>query len=292
MSEPREDEILKMCSEGDGTQMKLLLEQHKISPTDHVLPSIQLMLASAIRGGNREVLSCLLDSGLLEKASSGHQTWIFDRGVIMEACMPNRLAEFEVLWQRDPSVATTHLNHLGDTLGLAVLTKNVPLVSFLLSHGVDPDQSHFYYRPVLACTAGGTSEEILNLLLDHGATINTTNALRRAVLNQRVEMLRLLVKRGADINAMQLDERGSIGTFQGPVLHIAISRKDKVMTQALLHEFGADPMAADSDGMTALQRAEETDNRDIVRLVYEAAGQSWNTNSLMKILLNLWRYIE
>jgi hypothetical protein len=51
----------------------------------------------------------------------------------------------------------------------------------------------------------------LNLLLDHGPTVNTTNAVGSAVLNQRVEMLRLLVNRGADINAMQLDEKGSIG---------------------------------------------------------------------------------
>lgn len=59
------------------------------------------------------------------------------------------------------------------------------------------------------------------------------------------------------------------------------------MTQALLREFGADPMATDSDGKTALQKAKETGNRDIARLVYEASGQSWKTNSLMKILLKL-----
>ena len=140
--------------------MKLLLVQHKISPADHVFPSVQLMLASAIRGGNLEVLSCLFDNDLLEKASSGHQTWIFDRSVNMETCEANRLAEFEMFWQRDPSVATIHLNHLGDTLELAVLTNNAPLVPFLLLHGVDPDQSHFYYRPVLACATSGTTEKL------------------------------------------------------------------------------------------------------------------------------------
>ncbi|KAL7940162.1 hypothetical protein V8C42DRAFT_338363 [Trichoderma barbatum] len=72
-------------------------------------------------------------------------------------------------------------------------------------------------------------------------------ALRIAVANGHVSMVRLLIKHGADVNA-------PVGELGRTSLHDAVAENDANMVELLLDN-GADVSAVDGSGMTALQIA-------------------------------------
>ena len=145
-------------------------------------------------------------------------TGTLDRAVILETLTCERVPAFELLCQHDPSLQTMQLGHLGTPLAWAILAGNLRLASFLLSNGVDPNESQIQYRPAVVAAAGHGSCDVMELLLDHGAVIAGTDALFAAVRNQRIDMLNLLVKlrRAANINDIQ-PVRGEKDLTPGPV---------------------------------------------------------------------------
>lgn len=89
-------------------------------------------------------------------------------------------------------------------------------------------------RPILAAAESGRVD-ILELLLDHGANIDATNAYGQTPLmiasrSSRFDAARLLIERGADVNAK--DDRGV-----APLHWAVMSGSPKVV--ALLMEHGA-----------------------------------------------------
>ena len=79
-----------------------------------------------------------------------------------------------------------------------------------------------------------------------------------AVVGGDLEMVKLLIERGADINAI-------VGP-NATALNAAAWRGDETMAAWLL-EYGANPDAKDFEGKTALQRAEENGHESIAALI-------------------------
>ena len=124
---------------------------------------------------------------------------------------------------------------------------------------VDRDSPHLLY-PLQAASCG-QNLEIISMLLDSGASINTrygTPALTVAILNSRVETARLLLSAGADPNAFGRHSSCPLA------LEAAVKNTDLEMIDLLLTS-GADlnECPAIHGGRTCLQRAAEEGNMDI-----------------------------
>jgi ankyrin repeat protein len=229
------------------------------------------LLAAAMEWNNTPVLEYLITKFKDDQPSP---PWQADYKVIMQAT--ERLEHFKLFWEADPSVSTAHLGHTGNVPGFAVMGQNIPLLAFLLNTGVNPDDAQLMHKPAINWAIHSGYSEIVSLLLDHGAHVKELNALAIALEADKLDILKLLVEKGGmDVNVVQEDasnddhddEDGDDAANTGPVLHLAITKGQTEMVRALIQDLKADATVKDGKGRTALQRAQEQGNLEILNLL-------------------------
>ncbi|KAF4621996.1 hypothetical protein D9613_009561 [Agrocybe pediades] len=91
--------------------------------------------------------------------------------------------------------------HTGDALSHAATADRYELTKFLLSHGADPNKNERAGMwTVLDLAVMHASPGTAQLLIDHGAAIQNTNALIIAAQDGRIDMLELLLNNGAKVD--------------------------------------------------------------------------------------------
>lgn len=117
----------------------------------------------------------------------------------------------------------------------------------------------------LHIAAASGNKRRVNLLIDHGADVNSKNshgkcALQSALIDAGYETVELLLRRGADVNAV--DDEGT------SVLHQAASNGDKSIVLLLL-SYGADVRMVDNRGSNALHYATASvnDNMEVTEIL-------------------------
>lgn len=110
--------------------------------------------------------------------------------------------------------------------------------------------------------------EIVKLLLDHGATVNSLGMARAytilfgAVLFEKAEIVRVLLEGGAEVDA-----QGVLGVFrQDTPIHIASSLGNIEIVKLLL-DWGADLNAKTKEEKTALQIAKSKGHEAVAELL-------------------------
>lgn len=247
--------IISLIKHGRVNSVKQLLP-----PSQTPLPDIILLLKVSIEAKNVDILRYLLDT--FKPAS---EEYLF-RYAVIESLNYDRTEEFKVLSEYNPKLLTRDISHTGNALAHAVLVNNIPLASFLLTHGNDPNECRFMSKPPIASATYLRYHAMIKLLIQHGAGINGTHALFMAVESGCVDTLRLLAHtKGVDINMTQPGKWLEEGLVPGPVLHLAVQTKNPKMVRVLVEELGADPLVKDEDGKTAVDWARCIGHRGIRR---------------------------
>lgn len=288
-----QEKIIPLITDGNLTQLIPLIEtalqQHQIPPTT-------ILLQTAIQAMQLDVLQYLLTQlfphkGDEDNNGNGKKSPFrtLDRAVILEALTSERVPAFELLCRHDPSLLTMPLGHWGPPLAWAVLGDHLRLASFLLANGVDPNETQLNHRPVVEGAARVGSCAMMELLLDHGGTIEGTGALFAAVCHQRIDMLTLLVEKRkmTNINAIQPANENQRLTA-GPVLHLAIRKKYRPIVRVLIERFHADPLAQDPEGKTAVAWAVDVGDPEIMKVCRCGRKRIINTTTLLTQIRMLW----
>ena len=147
------------------------------------------------------------------------------------------------------------------------------LLTWFLTHGASPNAPGTRSVTGLDLAGAISSPNVIEQLLQHGGTINCTNALHMAARSPkpgRRQVVEYLLEAGADINAIEYAgskqfsfhaERGA-----GTPLHSAARLGREKMMQFLL-EKGADPEVQDTLGRTPAELAKEQGYPELVPLL-------------------------
>ncbi len=158
-----------------------------------------------------------------------------------------------------------------ETMESATMRGQTEIARLLLDNGFDVDKPSADGSSYLNDAALKGQKKMVQLLLDHGASLSARNqtggsALHDAALGGNAEVVALLLDRGALIDDR---ERQSGAT---PLMMAASMGRLDVVT--LLLQRGANRMLRDKAGHTALERARDTENEEIVQLLAKSAPAS------------------
>lgn len=167
------------------------------------------------------------------------------------------------------------LEPLGSFLILAVKHNNKPQVEFCLQHGADANLGTYASRWSALATAAEYDADlaIMDLLIAGGADLNGSDALHTAAERGRHAMVKFLLEKGADQNAIGFEYclSDSKADEAGTALHFAVDANDTAVAKLLI-ESGADVAMRDVKGRTASERATEKGMEEI-RLYIDEAGR-------------------
>jgi ankyrin repeat protein len=200
-------------------------------------------LTSATEEGNIEAVRLLLEAGADVNFIDGLGDTAWNQA------RRQGYAEIAALLEQAGAVEPEEVRQ---DLHKAILWGNAEAVEHLLEQGADANARDADDRPALLNAIDNwDKEEIVRLLLDHGAAVNVGIPLMAAVQGYRPRtdphaVVRLLIERGADVNAAEEDGRTA--------LYVAAQTPDTEILRLLL-EAGADVNAWCWYGRTALMEA-------------------------------------
>jgi len=169
-----------------------------------------------------------------------------------------------------------------DHLIQAILRDDVGLLRAELQNGADANSRGERDTTLLMYAAAYGSVDAMQALLAAGANINAVNAQKATALiwaANDIEKVRLLLDKGADVNAASVLGRQAI--------HIAAASDNGGEIVPLLMKRGADPKARDARNNTTLLLAALADNLPLVRMLIDqgidvnAAGKNREWTPLM-----------
>jgi len=157
-----------------------------------------------------------------------------------------------------------------ETMESATLRGQTEIVRILLENGFDVNRRSATGSSYLNDAALKGQKKMVQLLLDHGASLTSRNQtggtpLHDAALGGSAEVVALLLDRGAGIDER---ERESGAT---PLMMAASMGRVEVVT--LLLKRGANSQLRDKAGHSALERARDTENEEILKLLRNLAEQ-------------------
>ncbi len=150
----------------------------------------------------------------------------------------------------------------GDNLSTATMEGRVADVERMLNEGADPNESPGRNRLPLLIAVQNGDKNLFELLLRRGARINgrpeSPAPIHYAIFTQRPEFLRLLVDKGADVNARD-------NTGDTPLT--AAAKRGDVASIRYLLDHGAERNVKNNEGLIALDHARRLGHLEAAKIL-------------------------
>ena len=247
-------------------------------------------LRLAVEKGHAQVAALLLKSGvkdqlqpLLEAAvRAGHAEVVT---VLLTKRIPPNLEELitTALINGHPAVVEALVEWNGSpgivnaALRSAVVFKQIPLARKLIAMGGNANERMPHGQTILMVACKNQDLEMVRLLLDHGADVNATHekggtALESALVQENAmpnfELVELLVQRGADVNA-----KGSLSLTPLWAAYTIKSRSLRLDVARLLVENGArDDLIVNNQTLLQAVQQNEADDTKLIALLKAGAN--------------------
>ena len=279
--------FLTACAQGSLSKVKTYAPQlYTTAGIDkRAVPPLKLAIATAAENGHSDILRYIF-TDIPQCRQATHGPWnpkieiqehdipeewrsaVYPDLAIMCAIKGAKPAVFQTLLDFGLNV-NHNIEKIGSPLTVVVQRQDVEMVRFLLSKGADANEQYWIPNDsVLARAASLPSLEILALLLEHGAKIQGSKALKGAAEGGRIDAATMLLARGADINEVFRHDlwdddvaKDTIGT----ALHVAVQHDQKDFVRFLLQQ-GAQTDLVDGEGITPVQLAQAQGKTKILEL--------------------------
>lgn len=230
--------------------MVSLLLQKGANPNKKI---IEYPLLSAIPEASLEIIQILLDYGAdINVVGSDNVT------AISWAAFNGRIDVIELLLKNNIKITE---DNVGRAFAIAAYMNQKKMVEYLLNKFNNLIYGTHWHCMALFSAASAGNCDIINYLLDNGMTVDSRcgptkseTALMTASENEQIEAVKLLIKRGADINAQNNDGLTS--------LMIAVDYEHLSVVKILV-ESGADMQMMDNNNETAILKATKNNYKEI-----------------------------
>lgn len=268
--------LMSAALRGEIERVKILL-QAGANPNIHT-ENEGSALCEAVRSKNLEIVKLLLKSGIDPKSvdTSRALTLAVHQG---NTTVVNALLQGGANSNSRVSALGKANQHL--VLRIAVLSGRVPIVKQLVQAGADPNLLDPDIHPILLSTLIGSAvsairpgeiapeqAEIARILVTHGAnpngrsSHNGTSVLTAAVAKGPIDLVELLIRKGASINTP--------GAYEQTTLMFAAERGSVAITKLLLdNQANVNGVQRGVGGRTALYYGVKQGSLEVVKLLLE-----------------------
>ncbi|KAH6642049.1 hypothetical protein C7974DRAFT_372044 [Boeremia exigua] len=199
----QQQEMINACTSGDVQALQQLFKVNSVEDSEPVYtpsadgpPPANSMLAAAITNGQLDVVSLIL--------KTYSKTKVQFTGETIEALVrhPN-LDILQAVYDYDRTIVSFEWDNHTDTFVTKACEqppeKITPLLRFLIEHDADLEAGYF---PRTLCNAilGGQTLGVIETMIEKGVTLST-QAMRQAVVCERVDVIKFFVDRGVDGDA-------------------------------------------------------------------------------------------
>ncbi|KPM41437.1 hypothetical protein AK830_g5128 [Neonectria ditissima] len=241
-TEPR---LIEAASDGDLEQLQHLMLREQ---SDERL--VQKLLAVAAWKSQTPIIEFLL---------SEYSPSSIDEEPVRAAIYSGSIPLFSALLSHDPSIINMQFDKRGTPIIVACMSqKPLEFLRFLLEAGADPNQDPdaTMTYPLGFVAVFYQDCEVVDLLLEYGARLDQSGALRLAAWKNNKAMVRHLLKRGADHDNNRSDLRKP--SKADLALHAA-AKGGHIEIMKILLDHGVSPDVKDGAGNTATQIIDETE---------------------------------
>ena len=157
----------------------------------------------------------------------------------------------------------------------AISRDSIPLVKWLLDHGVSPNipPRRWFRETILCCAVQRASLDLIQMLVSYGADVTKGNVASAAVLSRRADrepVLRYLLEEGAPTDRLDRKQKRSYIGYHSmsrrarkTPLHAAVENGKWELAKVLV-EFGGEWDKEDSKGVTPRDIAREKDQEYLI----------------------------
>jgi len=146
------------------------------------------------------------------------------------------------------------------------------MTSWFLEHGANPNTQCEIDCTPLSYAVRNARLSVIELMLNRGGDVQKGQLLQYAVLRDEdlEDVISLLVERGAPLNATMYQDGPTLMRFfpmsLGTALHVA-TEQGKTTAIRLLIYLGADTSVKDAHGRSVVERAQELNQMEVVKLL-------------------------